>query len=197
MAVKLVITYEVVEAWHPEGEPEVDYVARSINEALPTFTQMLSDPTGSQAFKHYIGLLGVGDVVTEQMYFGNGQHYIIIGSSAEKSKNEYQKLKVTITTETGQKIKEITTNKVNDEDYFCVGFGVNADDPGIDGTISPNETPDITPGENKKPEPGWPIDPSIFTDMMNMMVNMMMMMAMMQMMVGMMGGMAQAFSTAW
>ena len=131
------------------------------------------------------------------MYFGDGQHYIIVGSSAEKSKNEYQKLKVTIATETGQKIKEVITDKVNDEDYFVIGFGVNADDPGIDGTISPNTAPEITTGETEKAAAGWPIDPSIFTDMMNMMVNVMMMIAMMQVMVSMMGGMAQAFSTTW
>ena len=197
MAVKLVITYEVVEAWHPEGEPEADYVARSIDEALPTFLEMISDPTMAKAFKYYIGLLGEDDVVTERMYFGNGQHYIIIGSSAEASKNEYQKFKVTIATETGQKIKEVVTDEVNDGQYFCVGFGVNADDPGIDGPISSNEAPPITPGESKKPEPGWPIDPEMLEKMMNMMVQVMMMMAMMQVMVSMMGGMAQAFSAAW
>ena len=193
MAVKLVITYEVVEAWHPEGEPEADYVARSIDEALPPFPAALFSPSGV----YVVGLLGEGAVVTERRYFSNGQHYIIIGSSAEASKNEYQKFKVTIATETGQKIKEVVTDEVNDGQYFCVGFGVNADDPGIDGPISSNEAPPITPGESKKPEPGWPIDPEMLEKMMNMMVQVMMMMAMMQVMVSMMGGMAQAFSAAW
>jgi len=189
-----VITYEVVEARHPD----VCYAfARSIDEALPTFLEMISDPTMAKAFKYYIGLLEEGEVVTERMYFGSGQHYIIVGSSAHADEGDYHKLKVTIATETGQKIKEVVTDKINNETYFVIGFGVNADDPNIDGPISPNEAPPITPGESEKPEPGWPIDPEMLKDMMNFMVQAMMMMAMMQVMVSMMGGMAQAFAAAW
>ena len=182
MAVKLVITYEVIEARHPD----VCYAfARSIDEALPTFLEMISDPTMAKAFKYYIGLLEEGEVVTERMYFGSGQHYIIVGSSAHADEGDYHKLKVTIATETGQKIKEVVTDKINNETYFVIGFGVNADDPGIDGIISPNETPGITTGETEKTTAGWPIDPKMFEDMMNFMVQMMMFMAMMQVMMGM------------
>jgi len=195
MAVKLVITVEVVDAWHPEGEPEKDFVAMSINEALPSFNALVAS---SDLWSRYcVGLLGVGDTYGRSKYFETGQHYIILGSSAEASKNEYQVMKVTIATEMGQTVKQVTTGEVNDQQYYVIGFGVNADDPGIDGAISPNETPDVTPGEHKDSTPGWPIDPEMFKDMMNFMMQTMMMMAMMQVMMSMMGGMTQAFSTVW
>ena len=184
------IRYEVVEANLPWLEAE--YVARSIDRPLQKFPDVVYEPTAV----NLIGLLGQGDVVQERRWFASGQHYIIIGSWAF-APGYYMKFKITISTETGQKIKEVTTDKVNEEQYFVVGFGVNADDPNIDGPISPGESPPITPSESEKPEPGWPIDPKMFEDMMNFMVQAMMMMAMMQAMVGMMGGMAQAFTAAW
>lgn len=155
-------------------------VLRAVDEALPTPTIAIQGP-------YIAGIVQQGGKASEKRTFAAGPHYVIVGVT----QNTTATIQVRVKTLEGKTIKEKTVS-VTPSQYYVVGFGVNADDPNIDGAIAPGEEPDIEPAESST-STTLGIDPKFINDMMSMMMQMMMMVMMMSVMMGMMRGLAGAF----
>ena len=197
--VRVKIRYEIVDT----NDEYLRYLGRAIDEALPN--------TFWQQSKYVVGMIiGVGDAVQETVDLAEGQHYIIVGTSADDSLGYWHQIKVSIIDPTSGRVlyaftsdKEISRNR-----YMYCGFrirGVATGTSTVSDTSETTTTPDQTPegvegaGATTGGELSTMMEQMRTTmgSMVNMMAQVMMMMAMMQMMVGMMGGLASAMGTAF
>ena len=197
--VRVKIRYEVVDT----NDEYLRYLGRAIDEALPSQFWQNS--------KYVVGtILLIGDAYQETVELAEGQHYVIVGTSADPSFGYWHQIKISIIDpNSGAVIASATSGKnVSRSHYYCFYFKVTGVSTGT-STVSDSGATDVNP--NEKPEglegAGANTGGELSTmmeqmrttmgSMVNMMAQVMMMMAMMQMMVGMMGGLAGAMGTAF
>ena len=193
------IKYEIIDT----NAEYLRYLGRAIDEALPSQFWNQS--------KYVIGTIwDKGDAVQETVELVEGQHYIVVGTSAEASLGYWHQIKISIIDpSSGAVITSATSGKdVNRSKYYCFYFTLKPSGTGTASTSNPGAT-NVNPGETPSgvSGAGANIGGELSTmmeqmrttmgSMVNMMAQVMMMMAMMQMMVGMMGGLASAMGSAF
>jgi len=197
--VKVKIKYEIVDT----NDEYLRYLGRAIDEALPSQFWNQS--------KYVIGTIwDKGDACQETVDLKEGQHYVIVGTSAASSLGYWHQIKISIIDpNSGVVITSATSGKnVSRTHYYCFYFNVTGVSTGTSTVSNPGAT-SVNPGETPSGVngAGATIGGELSTmmeqmrttmgSMVNMMAQVMMMMAMMQMMVGMMGGLAGAMGTAF
>ena len=197
--VRVKIRYEIVDT----NDAWLRYLGRAIDEALPN--EFWKQP------KYVVGTISEkGDAVQETVDLKEGQHYVIVGTSADPSLGYWHQVKVSvIDPNSGAVIASATSSKsISRTHYFVFYFKVTAIATGT-STVSDTGTTTTSPGtspegiEGAGATTGGELSTVMeqmrgtMGSMFNMMAQMMMMMAMMQLMVGMMSGLTSAMAGAF